>query len=129
LFNPRSSLASWRGETVKRALIVLACLVVGVALTASVASARVVPVDQRLYGAPYEAWLAHWWKATAKRSMQAETALLAAQGNRCGLDTGKVWFLPASVNGLLHVHCTIPRGIICSCLSAARPTSGGIPTR
>jgi hypothetical protein len=94
----------------KRIVVLVLCLALGAVLVAPAASARVLPADTRLYGAPYKAWLAHWWTAAAKRSLAAETSLLATAGNRCGLDTGLVWFLPASINGLLDVSCTIPRG-------------------
>lgn len=89
-------------------LIVAMLLALGVA--APVAGARVLPAQQLLYGKQYPGWLVDWSTAAVRRSVQARTSLIAVRGNKCGLDTGKVWFLPVSINGLLHVHCVIPRG-------------------
>lgn len=94
----------------RRSALVLATLVLAAAAAAPLAQARVVPPGTFLYGQRYDGWLVHWDTASIKRSMQARTSLLAVRGNRCGLDTGKVWFLPASINGLIEVNCEIPRG-------------------
>jgi hypothetical protein len=94
----------------RRLVVIVAVLAVALGVAAPVAGARVIPEQQVLYGQRYDGWLVDWGTAAVRRSLQAETSLVAVRGNKCGLDAGKVWFLPSSFNGLLHVHCEIPRG-------------------
>jgi hypothetical protein len=97
-------------ERMRRITLIGALLALALGVAAPLAGARVIPERQLLYGARYDGWLVNWSTAAVHRSLQAETSLVAVRGNKCGLDTGKVWFLPVSINGLLHVHCEIPRG-------------------
>ena len=94
----------------RRVMLIVAMLALALGVAAPVAGARVIPEQQFLYGQRYDGWLVNWSTAAVHRSVQAKTSLVAVRGNKCGLDTGKVWFLPASINGLLDVHCEIPRG-------------------
>jgi len=94
----------------RRMMLIVAMLALALGVAAPVSGARVIPAQQFLYGERYDGWLVNWGTAAVHRSLQAKTSLLAVRGNKCGLDTGKVWFLPASINGLLDVHCEIPRG-------------------
>lgn len=94
----------------RRIVLILAVLALALGVAAPTAGARVVPPSKFLYGQQYDGWLVNWGTAAVKRSLQARTSLVAAGGYRCGLDTGRVWFLPASIDGVIHVDCTIPRG-------------------
>ncbi|MCC6222927.1 MAG: hypothetical protein IT201_05480 [Thermoleophilia bacterium] len=68
----------------------------------------------------------------AKRSLASERLLLALRGNRCGFaypGWEKAWRLPASINGIIDVDCTIPRGKLLAVPVAGLVVWGKSPER
>jgi hypothetical protein len=83
-----------------------------VAVAAPGASARLVPPRDSPFGRTYAAWDVVWGTAQARRVLASRNSLLALRGNRCGFAwSQRVWLLPASINGLITVNCTIPAGM------------------
>jgi hypothetical protein len=91
-------------------------------------SARLLPLDARPHGMTYLQWDVAWNTAQARRSLAAETSLVATGGGRCGLQRGRVRLLPVALLGGTTFRCTVPaRSLI------AFPVAGyvtwGLPPR
>lgn len=96
----------------RRALLIALVVAVSFALAAPSAFGRLLDPDERLMGLNYEQWDIKWGQAQAKRSILSENSLIAVRGNKCGLQVGKAWLLPASIAPVnLTYSCTIPRGL------------------
>lgn len=94
----------------RAALVLVTATLTAAWLAPESTAARLLPLSARPHGMTYLQWDIAWSTAQARRSLAADTSLVATDGTRCGLQRGRVRLLPVSLLGGTTFRCAVPRG-------------------